>query len=295
MGTSIDLTLLGKALADFRGTIFSVFSANTGYLQETGLHLFKVLAIAMIVMSGLRIAFGADQNYTKLAHYFLMISIAFVMITYYSSPIPGFGGSGFAQIIPNEGFVIADKIGMETQKEMSNALMAILRGLDQGLPFRYVNPQDMTTYFLIQLLVALLQFALFVIVAFGYLAIAVVMLFGPLLVPWIIVPKLDFLFWGWFKSLIKYSFYTAVANAVLFLICRLMLAVLYLSCGFSPGALTMKITGATLAWLALTFCAGIYCAFKVPTLANDLFSGSAVSGSAAGVEAAVRTVVAGAF
>ena len=38
------------------------------------------------------------------------------------------------------------------------------------------------------------------VIAFGLIASAVCALLGPLFVPFFIVPKLDWLFWGWFKA-----------------------------------------------------------------------------------------------
>ena len=47
------------------------------------------------------------------------------------------------------------------------------------------------------------------------IASAVCALLGPIFVPFFIVPKLDWLFWGWLKSFIQYSFIPVVAIAFL--------------------------------------------------------------------------------
>ena len=52
-------------------------------------------------------------------------------------------------------------------------------------------------------------------IAFGLIASAVCGLLGPIFVPFFIVPKLDWLFWGWLKSFIQYSFIPVVAIAFL--------------------------------------------------------------------------------
>ena len=53
------------------------------------------------------------------------------------------------------------------------------------------------------------------VIAFGLIASAVCGLLGPIFVPFFIVPKLDWLFWGWLKSFIQYSFVPVVAIAFL--------------------------------------------------------------------------------
>ena len=52
-------------------------------------------------------------------------------------------------------------------------------------------------------------------IAFGLIASAVCALLGPIFVPFFIVPKLDWLFWGWLKAFIQYSFIPVVAIAFL--------------------------------------------------------------------------------
>ena len=52
-------------------------------------------------------------------------------------------------------------------------------------------------------------------IAFGLIASAVCGLLGPIFVPFFIVPKLEWLFWGWLKSFIQYSFIPVVAIAFL--------------------------------------------------------------------------------
>ena len=64
------------------------------------------------------------------------------------------------------------------------------------------------------------------IVAFGLIASAVCGLLGPLFVPFFIVPKLDFLFWGWFKAFLQYSFMPVVAYAYLIVFERFLYQVL---------------------------------------------------------------------
>ena len=53
------------------------------------------------------------------------------------------------------------------------------------------------------------------VVAFGLIASAVCALLGPIFVPFFIVPKLDWLFWSWFKAFIQYSFVPVIAFAFL--------------------------------------------------------------------------------
>jgi type IV secretory pathway VirB6-like protein len=55
-----------------------------------------------------------------------------------------------------------------------------------------------------------------VIIAYGFIATAVCVLLGPVFIPFFIVPKLEWLFWGWFRCFLQYAFYQVIAAAVVF-------------------------------------------------------------------------------
>ncbi len=67
------------------------------------------------------------------------------------------------------------------------------------------------------------QAAVFAVIAFGYVAAAIAVLLGPMFIPFFIVPQMEWLFWGWLKSLIQYAFYPVVANAYLYVFGNLLI------------------------------------------------------------------------
>ena len=58
------------------------------------------------------------------------------------------------------------------------------------------------------------QVALLGVIAFGFVAVGCIVLVGPVFIPFFLVPKLDWIFWGWFKALLQYSFYPGVCECV---------------------------------------------------------------------------------
>jgi len=129
------------------------------------------------------------------------------------------------------------------------------------------------------ILLAAAQAVAIVVIAYGFIATAVCVLVGPVFVPFFIVPKMEWLFWGWFRCFIQYVFYQVIAAAVVYVIGNLMLGALRLP---PPGTLS---TVQLIAWfpvLFITFLASIYVLLKVPSLTNHIFSGTA-GGSSAGL------------
>ena len=79
-----------------------------------------------------------------------------------------------------------------------------------------LNVLEIIRYVLITLCITVAQAAVFAVIAFGYVAAAIAVLLGPVFIPFFIVPHMEWLFWGWLKSLIQYAFYPVVANAYVF-------------------------------------------------------------------------------
>src|ERR671923_63207 len=98
---------------------------------------------------------------------------------------------------------------------------------------------------------------------------AVCALLGPIFVPFFIVPKLDWLFWSWFKAFVQYSFVPVVAFAFLMIFERFIFQYLTtLPPGITEdyylvyGLQTLVVIG--------VFCLGI---LMVPSLTSSIFSG----------------------
>ena len=119
-------------------------------------------------------------------------------------------------------------------------------------------------------MLAAAQAIAFVVIAFGFIATAVCVLVGPIFIPFFIVPKLEWIFWGWLKGFIQYAFYQVIASAVVFIIGNLILGSLQL-----PPAGTLS-TVQLMAWfpvLFIVFVASVYALLKIPMLTNHSSAG----------------------
>ena len=78
------------------------------------------------------------------------------------------------------------------------------------------------TYIVIAGFALMMQAFVFAVIAYGYVATAVCVLIGPIFIPWFIVPKMDWLFWGWFKAFIGFSFYQVLPAAFIFIFAKVL-------------------------------------------------------------------------
>ena len=69
----------------------------------------------------------------------------------------------------------------------------------------------------------------------GFFTLTVLTVLGPLFVPFMMIPQLDFLFWGWFKGLINGVVYMLTSAAMYAVATMVLIAPLQRLCA-DPGA-----------------------------------------------------------
>jgi type IV secretory pathway VirB6-like protein len=114
------------------------------------------------------------------------------------------------------------------------------------------------------------------ILAYGAIASTIIGLLGPIFIPFLVFDKLDWLFWGWLKSYLGFSFYKVVAAAAMNVLAQV-LTNYYIQLGqsFSDPSLLVE----TLPLLILLVLVNVYILFKIPAMTQSLFSGHTSGGS----------------
>ena len=269
---------------DFLQFIFqainNLLTQDLGFFDTMGQNLFRALATILIAWYGVKSALSAAGgnhpfHFDNFASLLLTISFGFAMVNYYSTPIPGLGTS-FHSLITDEAQFLSSKIDQAQLQTVVERVADFEMRIDSPAWGDFLGT---AVYVVVTVLLATAQAAAIVVIAYGFVATAVCVLVGPIFVPFFIVPKMEWLFWGWFRCFIQYAFYQVIAAAVVYVIGNLILGALRLP---PPGTLS---TVQLIAWfpvLFITFLASIYVLLKVPALANHIFSGTS-GGSSAGI------------
>jgi len=260
--------------------INTLLTQNLGFFDAMGQNLFRSFATILIAWYGIKSALSAASGryafqFDNFASLLLTISFGFAMVNYYNAPIPGIGTS-FHNLITNEAQFLSSQID---QAQLQNVVAQVADFESRIDSPTWGDILGTAIYVIVTVLLATAQAVAIVVIAYGFIATAVCVLVGPVFVPFFIVPKMEWLFWGWFRCFIQYAFYQVIAAAVVFVIGNLMLGALRLP---PAGALS---TVQLIAWfpvLFITFLASIYALLKVPQLTNHIFSGTA-GGSSAGI------------
>ena len=169
-----------------------------------GYSLFLAFATIVIVWHGMRMMFSGErlgEQMFDFAKLLLFVSFGYSLITFYEAPLPGIGVS-FSNLITDQAYYFQRVLE-------ARAFDNIYRHFDE-LADHFVQPDAWAIlanlmYWTVLLLVAVAKALSLAVIAFGLIASAVCALLGPIFVPFFIVPKLDWLFWGWLKSFVQYS------------------------------------------------------------------------------------------
>jgi len=233
-----------------------------------GYSLFLSFATILIMWQGVKMMFSHDNlgdSMFDFAKLLMLISFGYAFIAFYEAPIPGIGVS-FSNLI-------TDQTGYFQSVLEARAFDNIYRHLDD-LSDHFLQPDAWSIlanliYWTVLLLIALAKGLSLAVVAFGLIASAVCGLLGPIFVPFFIVPKLEWLFWGWLKSFIQYSFVPVVAIAFLMIFEQFVFR--YVTT--LPPTITSAeygVYGLQAVAVIATFCLGIA---LVPSLTSSIFSG----------------------
>ena len=254
-----------------------LLTMHSAIFETLGMNLFRALAVILIAWFGAKSALssaggGPGFQFDKFAQLLLSIAFGFAMITYYSRPIPGIGIS-FHHLITDQGFALANILNHAMTDQIWQRLDSIYFSLE--MPVLAFSVIQIVYFTVLVLAILAAEAAIFFVISFGYIAAAVCVLLGPIFIPFFIVPKLEWMFWGWFKAFLQYAFYQVVANAYLFVFGNLLVHFVDSHPPPYDGA-ALLLLFAPLLFLLIAFTYGI---LRIPSLVNSLFSGS--SGEAA--------------
>jgi hypothetical protein len=108
-------------------------------------------------------------------------------------------------------------------------------------------------------------------IAYGEVAAAAIGILGPIFIPWMVFGQTEFLFWGWLKAYLSFSFYKVIAAAVMSIMANLFMQYNTNLVGLfqDPGAAVR-----TLPFILLLTVVNIFILCKIGQMTAALFSGS---------------------
>jgi hypothetical protein len=261
-------TFIGEAIT-------ALLATKSAAIQTSGLNMFRGLAVILIAWFGVKAALSAANghgggfNFAKFADLLLLIAFGLGMLTYYSTPVPGIRYS-FSDLITQEALQLSGQIESDQTQQIADAVAKAQEQL--GSPPGIFSLHETLTILVIVIALATMQATAFAVIAYGYVAAAVCVLVGPIFIPFFIVPKLDWLFWGWLKAFVGFAFYQVIASAFIFVFSKVLLSLLAVI-----GPITLSNAFTLLPPLIVTLFVCIYGLIRIPELTGSILGGRAGS------------------
>lgn len=295
MPTTIPDGQVGNVGGHLDRVLEGVIGDITPAIMSMGEGLWLALAGILVVWTGVKIAFSGYFDMWVLVQLIMGLMIPLTMLRTYDTPIPGVGLS-FPKMVVAQGSYVQGLFMSDATTVIPKALHEASARIKANTKTAWENA-DVWDFIMgsahevilglvgtfIQILLFLLFLALWAIlmahVMWAQIAIAILILLGPMLLVWLMFEPMAFLFWGWFKALLTYSLYGAVAGAIL----RVFMGI---GAGYITTLGNTTFTRDSLSDLALwTISAAVLCisgimaSFKVGELCTMIVSGGGAPGS----------------
>jgi type IV secretory pathway VirB6-like protein len=170
---------------------------------------------------------------------------------------------------------------------MFQAIDAALAKSGPGIAM-YTAPYLLVAYTITQIALSVLAAVVAVILAYGAVAGAIIGLLGPIFIPFLVIEKLEFLFWGWLKAFLSFSFYKVIAAATMSILGHLFMAYSTNLIDFTNPIKMLQ----NFPFIILLVVVNIFMIIKIPAITASIFSGSS-SGHDAGMGVITGVITAG--
>ena len=296
---NIPANLPPEEIRDFQSFIQTALDGLTasagGEVMTLGTGMFAGLALIVIVIAGVKIAFSGNIQPWEVVRLVIGIWIPWVMMQFYTATIPGMSqtfpgmiaeGGNFlhemllGDIISSMQTELGDMVraiaaNMQTQAAQGNVI-----GILTGGVHAFITAVAGSIILALLILMLIVLFAVtYAQVIWAQIALAILIILGPIFIPFLVFEPLAFFFWGWFKGMLTYSLYAVIAGCVLRVFSAVGIAYITTLGGANLDTQSMTQVGLwTLAVIPL-FIAGILSSLKCGELASMLVTGGGAGGS----------------
>jgi hypothetical protein len=211
---------MGTGLFDYIAQACQSLAASTApSVTAMGTHIVLALATIMLVWFGVQESLasahgGPGFSMARFLNLFMLLTFAYVMVAFYDSSIPGLGFS-LKGLIDGGTTNLVNLIGADGSTSMLNEINSASSKTGPSMVSTIMSPYYAIVYFVVQFLLAVLAAVVSAILAYGAIAATIIGLLGPLFIPFLVFDKLDWLFWGWLKAYLGFSFYKVIAAAAM--------------------------------------------------------------------------------
>ena len=290
---------------------WEVFARNLAnaiapHIGAAGMDLWRGLSLIVVVWTGTQMALsGGGVNMASIVRMMITLSIPFGMLRFYFLSLPGLG-MNVPEIITGMGLWLSDVIIAGAGEEFRRQIGIMMRQMWANVGLTADQESGwfgqiagwiggfigMLNTLIVGIVLSVVMIVVLIVVyavgqaqvIWAQLAITLAILLGPIFIPFLVLPPLSFLFWGWFKTLLTYSLYAAIAAAVFRITTQVGMQLLTTLTEPGPYG-TPEGNQEVMANVFLVLLYGVaalLASFKIGEFATMLLSGSGTASSSAG-------------
>ena len=296
---NIPTNLTPEDMRDFKTFLQTALDSLTvaagGEIFTLGSQMLGFLAIIVVVLTGLKIAFSGSIQPWELVRVVIGIWIPWVMLQFYTTNIPGMALTFPAMIVEGGNWInylLVDDSVSSIQIELTKLFGTLAKAQNaaveagdlvtiatSGMQGAITAIAGFVMVIFMVLMLLLLAAVTYAQVIWAQIALSILIILGPVFIPFLVFEPLAFLFWGWFRAMLTYSFYAVVAGAVLRVFSAVGIA--YVTTLGQADLDMSSFTQVGMWTLAVVpfFIAGILASLKCGELASMLVTGAGAGGS----------------
>ena len=208
---------------DFFRALTDVMAGDGSVFLGTGKDLFGVILIWLLLVFGAKTLF---LGYFNMREFLPMVGKSLLLasaLLWYRSPSP-FGGVSLTGMITDEAALLSTTLtrGSEAETLTFQTVTAIQQNVDNSLPIVVYSPLVILRYSLVTLALSGLEAVIWAVISFGFVGVAILIIVGPLCLPWGIFPGLERLASAWFMAFLAMNFWQVLGSAYMLVAARVL-------------------------------------------------------------------------
>jgi hypothetical protein len=253
-----------------------MLATESPWASQVGLTMVGSAGVIVLAIVGYDLVLDPDDGRwaAKLVKAFAFVVTVYACTFYFERPMPALGMS-LADVVSRSSEIMTAHFTEEGAQAIIDRSSGLWNNLQ--IPGSLLGIGAWINYAAIWILLLLLQAVAFLSLAVPLVIAATLRLLGPLFFWSLLVPGCSWMWNGWLRSFVAWSFFPVVASAVL----RVAGSVVVPALDQLPGALSLGEQAQYVGALFILLCAVIYILVKLPSVVSGLFAGSVSAGSLA--------------